>query len=220
MNASNFSNLINVPDNDYMKGIDLSHHNQNIDWTSLINEGIKIAYIKITDGVGTRDPKARVFANEAKANSIRIGYYHFARPDKKNGGSLESDSQAEANEVLNTMSGLSAQDLPLVLDLEDSPPWDSPLNSDEYLRWVNNFIKIYNNKVIIYSRKNYLDQKLPVNHNLSTAIWLARYTNNFKQAVPPNGWNSWLGWQFCENGKIGSNNPMDLSLWHNSILSI
>src|SRR3954463_13111480 len=37
----------------YQLGIDISHHNESVDWTSIKNAGIKFAYIKISEGVGT-----------------------------------------------------------------------------------------------------------------------------------------------------------------------
>lgn len=213
---STFSQLIHIPDwSRYIKGIDLSHHNSVVDWPSIVNEEIQIVYIKITDGVGTRDLKAKDHAQQAKANGLKVGYYHFARPDTKNGGTLQLDSQAEANEVLAVMAGLPTPDLPLVLDLEDQPPWDSPLKQDDYLKWIQKFIAVFGKKVIIYSRKSYLDAKLPAHHDLNQTcgLWLARYTNDFNNSVSPNGWNDWIGWQFTENGKIGSGFPLDLSIW-------
>jgi lysozyme len=219
--GTNFADLKNIPGgNDYIKGIDLSHHNATVDWPSIVTEGIKLVYIKITDGVGTRDPKASELARQAQSHGLKIGYYHFARPDTRNGGTLEKDSQAEANEVLNTLTGLPAPDLPLVLDLEDSPPWDTPLTPADYLKWITSFKNTYGKKVIIYSRKSYLDAKLPADHGLNQTsdMWLARYTTDFNLAISPKGWNSWRGWQFAEDGKIGSTSPLDLSIWNNSIL--
>ena len=69
--------------------------------------------------VGTPDIKAKEHANNAGQMGLKIGYYHFCRPDKRNGGSVESDATAEADEALNIIAGLQKSDLPLVLDLED-----------------------------------------------------------------------------------------------------
>lgn len=219
---SPFSALVNVPANwsNYAKGIDLSHHNSPPDWDGLVAEGIEIAYIKITDGVGTRDAKANIHAHNAKTNGIKVGYYHFARPDKKFGGTAENDSLAEANEVLSTIKNLPVLDLPLVLDLEDTPPWDSPLGKTDYLAWVNNFIKSYNKPVILYSRKSYLDLKLDPAHGLTAPVWLSRYTFDFKRALPPAGWQQFLGWQFSEDGKVANYHPLDLSIWDRGIFAL
>ena len=84
----------NLPKN-FRLGIDVSHHNENPDWDAFKNTGAGFVYIKIGEGVGTPDQKARIHADNAKAKGLKIGYYHFCRPDKKNGGTVESDATAE-----------------------------------------------------------------------------------------------------------------------------
>ena len=111
---------INLPEN-YRIGIDISHYNQNINWADVKNSGISFVYIKTSEGVGTPDSKAKEHASNAKLNGLRIGYYHFCRPDKRNGGTVISDSTAEAEEVIRIISVIEKPDLPIVLDLEDQP---------------------------------------------------------------------------------------------------
>lgn len=222
---SNISGLpINLPAN-FKLGIDISHHNDRPSWNSIQNAGAGFAFIKISEGVGTPDKKARDHAKSAQSNGLRIGYYHFCRPDTRNGGSIASDATAEADEAIKIISGLPAPDLPLVLDLEDTPGWDSPLNKTNYLVWVRTFLAHIKSKSltdgIIYSRKEYLDRKLPGNHDLGNhKLWLANYSQkDCNQVVCPIGWNDWAIWQFTESGIIGENKKIDLSiLKDNSIL--
>jgi lysozyme len=221
MGLQNFKDLVNVPDlNDYLKGIDLSHHNEVADWQSILDEQIDIVYIKSSEGVDAPDNKALKHAQTAKDKGLKIGYYHFGRPDMHSGGTVLSDSEAEADSVSSILSGLPEVDLPLVLDLEDTIKWDSPLNPQDYLNWIESFLKKYNKKVILYSRKGYLDEKLPNAHNLNLPVWLSRYTRDYSQAIAPNGWTEWLGWQFTETGIIGSNPPLDLSIWKKEIVNL
>lgn len=220
--ASPFDDLRNVPGSsaDYIRGIDISHHNTINDWNAIKKNGVQFVYIKISEGVGTPDSMAQTHALVAKQNGLKIGYYHFGRPDKKNGGTIDLDATAEATEVKNLLTNLPVADLPLMLDLEDTSTWDSPLAPADYLQWVEKFLGFFFNPAtpstapLIYSRKNYLDAKLPPSHTLGARykLWLSIYTNDYNKAVPAKGWGKWNIWQFSEKGLLGSNSNLDLNI--------
>lgn len=210
---------------EYHLGIDISHHNELINWTAIKGSGASFVFIKISEGVGTPDHKAKEHANNAKQIGLRIGYYHFCRPDKRNGGSVENDAAAEADEALKMIAGLPKPDLPVVLDLENQTNWDTPLvEPEEYLLWVTTFVKQINNagfSCMIYSRKEYLDRKLPHDHTLGNIkMWVSYYpskpdTNN---VVCPVGWDDWAMWQYTEKGVIGNNSRLDINILKDSTL--
>lgn len=87
---SNISGLpVNLPPI-YQLGIDISHHNEFMNWAAIKDSGASFVFIKISEGVGTPDHKAIEHANNAKQTGLKIGYYHFCRPDKRNGGTVIS----------------------------------------------------------------------------------------------------------------------------------
>lgn len=209
---------VNLPD-ECKVGIDISHHNGTIDWAAIKTAGVSFVYLKIAEGVGTPDEMAKPNAATAKRLGFKVGYYHFCRPDTRNGGSVTADATAEAEEALNRMSTITPADLPLVLDLEDQQHWDSPLNKQDYLRWINTFINRIKLSAglspMIYSRKEYLDRKLPPNHDLGQyKLWISFYpehpdTHNIQCPV---GWNDWAMWQYTEHGIIGRNAKVDINI--------
>ncbi|MEO8148076.1 MAG: glycoside hydrolase family 25 protein [Bacteroidia bacterium] len=216
---SNFSDLINVPnlETNFIKGIDLSHHNSTIkDWNSIRNAGIAFAIIKVSDGVNSPDKYASEHATMAQKKGLKIGYYHFAHPDTKSGGNIIADAKAEANDFMSRLKTLPHSDLDFFLDLENwgpAPQNDSSLNPVDYLLWANTFIDELlraanepGKSVVIYSRKEYLDRKLPGNHNLGKyKFWISRYINDYNKAIAPVGWNDWYLWQFTETGAFANN---------------
>jgi GH25 family lysozyme M1 (1,4-beta-N-acetylmuramidase) len=222
---SNITGLpANLPQNCRI-GIDISHHNDKPDWEGIKNAGVSFVFIKISEGVGSPDHKAKEHTFNAKQIGLKIGFYHFCRPDKRNGGTLISDATAEADEVLMNISGLQKPDLPLVLDLEDQANWDTPLDKTEYLLWANTFIHRIKEKsgteCMIYSRKEYLERKLPHDHNLGdNRFWVSYYPSKPDAGhVPcPVGWNDWAIWQYTENGVIGKNLKMDINILKDSSL--
>jgi len=208
---------VNLPLNCSL-GADLSHHNGTPDWKAITDAGISFVYIKISEGVGSPDPKAREYAAFASTNGLQIGYYHFCRPDTRNGGTAMSDATAEASEALNIMAGLSRPDLPLVLDLEDESNWDTPLNRADYFLWIKTFVAkikdVSGISPVIYSRKEYLDRKLPHDHDLGNlSLWIANYgQRNCNTVACPIGWNDWQIWQFTESAVVGGNAKLDLNI--------
>ena len=104
-------------------GIDVSHHQGDINWSSVSLSGIRFAYIKATegDGTGLSDPIAEnaldsKFAfNAAAASQVGIlaGAYHYARPD------LNVNASAEADWFVSKASAYIGQGfLPPALDIE------------------------------------------------------------------------------------------------------
>lgn len=230
MNASSASNFrikdlpLNLPPLCKL-GIDVSHDNDIADWSAIKKAGVSFTYIKISEGVGSPDNAARGHANAAKQSGLKIGYYHFAHPDTRNGGTITSDANAEADDAMSRMADLPKPDLPLVLDLEDSPPWDTPLSSNDYQEWINTFISRIQStsglEVMIYSRKSYLDLKLPNEHNLGKyKLWISYYSGtDWNNIVCPVGWTDWAMWQYCENGNIAGNSNLDINILKDPVLA-
>lgn len=216
--ATNFEEVLNMPNPaNFKRRIDLSHWEVVNDWDAIIKAGVTEVYMKVTEGVGSYDVTALPFAEKAKSLGLKIGYYHFGRPDTKAGGSVIADATVEADDFLNTVAKLPPADLPHSLDLEDAPPWDSPLKPDDYLLWLQTFLtrvqKPGDPPPYINSRKSYLEPKLPANHGLGAKypLWLSRYHADFNQSLPIRGWTKWSVWQFTDIGRLGAGNT-DLDL--------
>jgi lysozyme len=66
-------------------GIDVSHHNGEVDWFAVARSDVKFAYVKATDGHGFVDPRfGQSWAQMREAGLLR-GAYHFARPGDPDG---------------------------------------------------------------------------------------------------------------------------------------
>ena len=85
----------------YIDGIDVSHFQGNIDWTSVKNAGITFAFTKATEGVSFTDNMFTTNMSGATAAGVVIGPYHFARPDSSN--TNPNDAANEANYFVDTI---------------------------------------------------------------------------------------------------------------------
>src|SRR5207248_678564 len=59
-------------------GIDTSHWDGTINWTSVKNAGYVFAFTKATQGTGYNDPTLATNMTNAKAAGEFIGVYHFS----------------------------------------------------------------------------------------------------------------------------------------------
>lgn len=216
--ATDFSQVLHFPNpENFIRRIDISHHETINDWNDIIKAGVTEVYMKVTEGVGTYDSMAATFARDAKDAGFKIGYYHFGRPDRRNTGTVTGDALAEAKDYLDTIAQLPAWDLPLALDLEEADGWKTPLSPADYLLWLKTFLPAIESPgkpmPYIYSRKSYFEPLIPANHGLGARypLWLARYHIDARQARTIAGWNRWTAWQFSEKGILGTNQGIDLN---------
>src|SRR5215475_14241926 len=62
-------------------GVDVSHYQGSINWTSVKNAGYSFSWAKATEGTYGHDDTFVNNENNGKGAGVLIGAYHFARPD-------------------------------------------------------------------------------------------------------------------------------------------
>ena len=93
--ASVLAHSAAAADEDIVEGIDVSHHQGEIDWTKVKNDGIVFAFMKATQGLRFVDPRFKLnWAATEKAGIIR-GAYHFLEADQ--------DGAAQAKHFMKTV---------------------------------------------------------------------------------------------------------------------
>ena len=63
--------------NPEFQGIDVSDWQGYIDYREVANSGIRVVYIKASQGSNIKDPYFDVNYENAKANGLKVGFYHF-----------------------------------------------------------------------------------------------------------------------------------------------
>ena len=63
--------------NTLYEGIDVSSWQQNIDFAAVRNAGIEIVYMKSSEGSSYIDSYFETNYRNAKANGLKVGFYHF-----------------------------------------------------------------------------------------------------------------------------------------------
>jgi lysozyme len=92
-----------------VRGIDVSHHQKNIDWGKVAKDDVAFAFIKASEGGDHRDTRFATNWREAQAAGLKVGAYHFFTFCRSG-----SDQAKNFLDALGTDTGT----LPAALDLE------------------------------------------------------------------------------------------------------
>jgi GH25 family lysozyme M1 (1,4-beta-N-acetylmuramidase) len=199
------------PSSSYIEGIDVSHWQGTIDWAKVKGTGKKFTFIKASESTDFVDDHYATNRAQAKANGLKVGAYHFARPDTTAG-----DAVAEADHFVDTAVPASGELLP-VLDLEVS----GGLTDAQLQAWVQAFMdRVYERtgvKGAIYTSpsfwSNYVGNTQALAAGGYKTLWVAHWTSNTAPTVPAGNWggNGWTFWQYTSDGTVaGISGRVDL----------
>lgn len=196
--------------NDYaVHGIDISHHQQNIDWDKISDQNIHFAFAKATEGMTHVDTLFCHNWEEMNRVGILRGAYHFFRP--KFSPTLQAENFTE-------MVEMEFGDLPPVLDVEVT----DGVSEAELLNGIQIWLSIVEQKTkmtpIIYTNQKffnkYLADRFPDN-----LIWIARYNSLFDPHLVNDA--SWQFWQYGNRGRLdGIAGDVDFNVFHGTLLEL
>jgi GH25 family lysozyme M1 (1,4-beta-N-acetylmuramidase) len=190
-----------VPPPDSLPGIDVSHHQNAIDWTQVAASGVRFAIAKATEGTGYIDPLFATNRAEAMAAGIVFGAYHFARPDLH-----PFDAIPEADHFVDTAQ-LAPGNIVPVLDLERSGDLTPAALTDWVLQWLGEVTARTGVRPMVYTSPNGWRDRMADTTAIAdagyTMLWIAHW-NVASPTLPANGWqsNGWRIWQYSDCGDV------------------
>jgi GH25 family lysozyme M1 (1,4-beta-N-acetylmuramidase) len=188
-----------APNASYPGGIDVSHYQGSINWTSVKSAGIQFAYIKATEGTTYKDPDFNAdYLNAYNAKVIR-GAYHFARPDLSGGA-------AQATYFAGNGGAWSRDNLTLpgMLDLEGNCYGKS---ASAMQSWILDFYNTYKAKtgrdVVIYTSASWWNSCTGGWGGMSakSPLFVAHWTTASSPTIP-SGFPYWTFWQYSDSGSV------------------
>ena len=198
-------------------GIDVAHHQGDINWQLVSADGKVFAYVKATEGMTYTDPKFITNITNGNSAGLIMGAYHYARPDN-------NTAIQDANNFINVAgSYIGNGNLPPALDLEDTaglPTLDSQFSSTELSNWVEQWLITVENQTgirpIIYTTSHYANY---LNNSLNSyELWIAKPGTS--ATSPPTNlgiWNDWIIKQYSWEGSVqGISGFTDLNSFHGS----
>jgi GH25 family lysozyme M1 (1,4-beta-N-acetylmuramidase) len=181
-------------------GIDVSHWQGTIDWSRVAASGIGFAFLKATDDVGSRDPTFLANRAAARANGIRVGAYHFARPDATPG-----DARREATYFVKVARPRAGDLLP-ALDLETSKGLDQAGVTRWARRWVAQVRALTGVTPLVYTSPYGWIERTGDTRLLArdgAPLWIAHWGVS-APTVPAADWDGhgWRVWQRTSTGHV------------------
>lgn len=186
-------------------GVDVASWQGSIDWAT-VNQSQEFAIVKATEGIGYQNPQYTHDIQQAKANGLTVGAYHYARPG--------SDPAAQAAEFAKSYSA-HQQDLPPVMDLEQT----DGLGPAQLKDWTRTFLKeterLTGRKPIVYTYRYFWQQDMENTTEFAHyPLWFAAYQNDVPDNLP-GGWEQMAFWQRTGDGRVtGINTPVDMNLFN------
>ena len=187
-----------------IQGMDVSSHQQNVDWGQAWRQGSRFAYVKATEGTYYKNPYYNQQYNGSGNVGMVRGAYHFAIPSV-------GSAVAEANYFVNNGGGWSAdgRTLPPLLDIEYNPYPQlgntcynmSPAQMISWIRDFSNTIQSRTGRVpMIYTTTDWWrtctgNSSAFANHPLHIASY-----NQSGAGALPNGWPAYKVWQYSSTG--------------------
>ncbi|MEU4626965.1 GH25 family lysozyme, partial [Actinoplanes sp. NPDC023801] len=213
-----------VPPGYAVTGIDVSNHQETIDWAAVARSGQRFAYAKATEGTGFRDSYYAANRTGARNNNIYFGAYHYARPDRSSG-------RVQADFLLdNAQYSNDGRTLPPMLDIEW--PWEgsgspSPcygLSTQQMVAWIRDFVNRIRERTgqrtMIYTNANWWNPCTGNNTSFGDEpLFVARY--NTSPNPLPAGWSTWKLWQFTSSASVpGVSGGVDQNVFNGTVAEL
>jgi lysozyme len=182
-----------------LRGVDLSHYNGLVDWTTFGSSGNGFVFEKATESVSYTDPVYTINRAGAAIDGLRFGAYHFARPGGSGIAAITANAEAQADYFVSVAQPQPGDLLP-VLDLEKSGgliPADLSAWTQSWLDEVQARLGI---KPLIYTGLNFWRDSLADTRTLAMEgypLWFARYTTAPTTIAPAGNWAN-AGWTFWQ----------------------
>lgn len=184
-------------------GIDVSHHQGDIDWMKIPQSRFVFAYIKATEGGDFKDTRFQHNRKAARAAGLEIGAYHFftlCRPG--------------AQQAVNFIGSVPADmDLPPAIDLEYVGNCKNRPSRKELAKELNDFMmlvqKQYSVEPILYTTYGFYRDYLQGTEFANYDLWVRDVWGAPDKHIFPN----WAYWQYADNARIpGITGPVDLNV--------
>ena len=178
--------------NQIYQGIDISSYQRNVNFSAVKNSGIDIVYIKSSEGTTYINPYFESSYSNAKANGLKVGFYHYVRARTIN------QAINEANFFARVVSGKQA-DCKLAMDFENFGNLSINQINDISKAFLETLENATNSQPIIYS--NAFSARTIFSQELTKyPLWVA----NYGVSTPgSNGkWDTWVGWQYTSTGTL------------------
>lgn len=180
-----------------IKGIDVSKWEPKINWSLVMQDGYRFAFIKVSQDVYP-DKRFQEHWAGAKAAGMPRGAYHYI--------DVESAPEKQAKFFYDSLQG-DYGELPFVVDIEGFTS-GKYYGSEMWYRYITELNRLSGNyPLMIYTAYYYWKDNVSnppavqdVSYFARYPLWIANY--EVTEPAVPYPWKDWTFWQFSESGLV------------------
>jgi lysozyme len=190
-----------------VQGVDVSNHQEAVDWQRVRAAGYEFAYVKASEGRTFTDPEYVTLSTGARQAGLKVGPYHYF--------TFCSAGAAQAERFIATTGGPVAGDLPPVVDLEYGGNCSRRPGREEFDREYAAFdaavTAAFGRPPVLYAVSDFADEYLAGAQERGSRLAGRRLWVHATFGRPSGGCERWTIWQFSTRGRIdGIEGPVDL----------
>lgn len=193
-----------------LQGIDVSHWAGKINFEDVKADGIRIIYIKATQGTDYVDPDFERNYRDADKANLAIGFYHYVMARNEN------EARAEALYFAAHIRDKKQHVRP-AMDFEVFGDLTTPeirVISEKFLTTLEEETK---NVPALYSDASNASTHFDDDRFRRYPLWIADYVPSRPDMENP--WRQWSGWQYTDRGRVrGINGLVDRDHFRHDIL--
>lgn len=191
-----------------LQGVDVSHHQGEIEWSQLQGPAVQFAYIKASEGATLRDPRFASNWQSALAAGVTPGAYHFF--------TLCKAGAEQARNFLAALADVSGSGLPPAVDLEFGGNCEQRPTELEFTRELNAFLEQVQRETgctpVLYVTQEFYGPYV-AGRIRGYPLWVR---NIFGKPKLQKG-ADWLLWQYANRGRMpGVGAFIDLNVYNGS----
>ena len=194
------SPAVTCADGTTLKGIDISKWQGDVNWNAVANDGVKFSFVRVSDGLNSKDQYFDANWAESRGAGIYTGAYQFFRPNQSVLGQADYLLEKIGCDMDARTCPISEMDLPPVIDVEHRPSgWTKTQMRNAVRTWIER-VEQFGLEPIVYTGRYFWRDYVDSDEWNDHPLWLAHYTNSCPNI--PDHWGDWDFWQFTDSGSI------------------
>lgn len=208
---SNMSYALTPSANPQYEGIDVSNWQGYIDYAQVKQSGISVVYIKSSQGSNIKDAYFDINYENAKANGLKVGFYHFLTATNT------EEAEQEARFFASIIAG-KQPDCKLVMDYEIFGGVSIEESNQIAEVFLESVKRLTNKEVIVYSDLSNAQDRFNRNIADNYELWIAYYGDYENLRYVQTSWERWIGVQYTDRGVVpGIRGSVDRDLYTQNI---
>ena len=192
------------------QGIDVSRWEGRIHFNRVRKAGIRLVYIKASEGTNQIDPYFERNYSGAHREGLAIGFYHYVL------ARTVSEAEAEARFFASNIREKSQRVRP-AMDFEEFGDLTQEEVREIALRFLTTLEAESGHKPVIYSNSSNASTRFNDDRFREYPLWIAEY--DVSRPNMENPWINWSGWQYTDEGEVdGIHGNVDRDHFRRSIL--